>query len=130
MKRLAIILSVVALAIAAVLVSSCKKDPKQYTPEEVVKAAYDAYVAKDFETFFSYYNMPDDQRQAWIELMNEKCKSEDFNGIVDFSIKGSEINGDTATVTIWSKFADGTIQESPEQLVKTADGWKLKWIEK
>ena len=52
------------------------------------------------------------------------------NGIVDFSIKGSEINGDTATVTIWSKFADGTIQESPEQLVKTADGWKLKWIEK
>ena len=130
MTKLAIIVSVLAVGIAAVLANSCTKDPKHMSPVEVVEAAYNAYVAHDFKTFFSYYNMDEEQKAAWTETLETKSQSEDFNGITDFSIKGSSIDGDTATVQIWSKFKDGSIKESSEPLVKTPDGWKLKMIDK
>ena len=124
------IVAVIVLAIAAVLVTSCKKDPKRMTPVEVVEAAYNAYVAKDFVTFFSYYDMEPDLQAAWAETMTTKADSDDFNGIVDFSIKGSDVKEDTATVNVWTKFKDGTINDTNQDLVKTPDGWKMKWIDK
>lgn len=127
MKKIAIIISVVAVALAAVLVSSCKKDPKHMNPTEVVQAAYEAYINRDFKTFFSYYDMDAETQQAWAETLQTKAESDDFNGYTDFTIKDTKIDGDTAQVTLWAKDTKGTVTESVQDLVKTADGWKMKW---
>ncbi len=127
MKRFAIIVSVVAVALAAVLVSSCKKDPKHMNPTEVVQAAYEAFVNKDFKTFFSYYDMEPDVQQGWAETLTAKASSDDFNGYTDFTIKDTKIEGDTALVTMWVKDSKGVVDETVQKLVKTPDGWKMHW---
>jgi hypothetical protein len=127
MKKLAIILSVAAVALAAVLVTSCKKDPKHMNPTEVVQAAYDAFIAKDFATFFSFYDMTPDVQQAWTETLTNKAKTEDFNGYTDFTIKESKIDGDTATVKLWVKDSKGVVDETNQKLIKTPNGWKMEW---
>ena len=130
MKRIAIIVSVIVVALAAVLVTSCKKDPKNMTPEEVVQAAFDAYVAKDFKTFFSYTDLTAEDQAAWTETFDKKVDEGTLTTYSDFSVKGSTISGDTASVNLWAKDSEGKITETSYSLVKLPSGWKIKWLSK
>lgn len=130
MKKILIIVSVIAVAISAILVTSCKKDPKNMTPAEVVEAAYTAYCANDFKTFFSYTDLTPADQAKWVESLDAKVKDGSFTTYSDFSVKDTKIEGDTATVSLWAKDSEGKITEQTQSLVKLPSGWKIKWIAK
>lgn len=91
------------------------------TPEAVVKKAYDAMLALDFETSMSCYKNPDAELGEFAgagsvsdivnmaaggeELSETQVKlvekfTKDIMGLISYEIKGSVINGNTAEVTV------------------------------
>jgi len=119
MRKFLAVLSIAGLALMA-----CGGGGGASSPEDAVKGMFDAMKSGDIDAMAQY--MPEDQRSEITEMSDEE--KEMVQGMlammsaIEYEIKGSEIDGDVAVVTIEITFM-GETEEEDVELMKENGVW-------
>lgn len=109
MKKLLCAILALALTFS---VAGCAGAAPETKPDEAVKGFFEAAKQFDFAAMNKFVNpdkpidesslnMEDESEKAFVDYFKENAKK------ITYSIKGSEVSGDTATVTVDCKYIDG-----------------------
>ena len=129
MKKILVVCSILVV-LASVFAISCNKEnqPKVMEPKDVVSAAMDAFIAQDYKTFWSYFDLPDARKNELQEAYQTKADNGDITPMKSYTILSTsmdEIN-QTATVNVKYNYANGKTSDPAEwQLVKKDGKWKI-----
>lgn len=119
MRKILAVLSIAGLAIMA-----CGGGGGASSPEDAVNGMFDAMKSGDIDAMAQY--MPEDQRSEITEMSDEE--KEMVQGMlammsaIEYEIKGTEIDGDVAVVTIEITFM-GETEEEDVELMKENGVW-------
>jgi len=119
MRKFLAVLSIAGLALMA-----CGGGGGASSPEDAVKGMFDAMKSGDIDAMAQY--MPEDQRSEITEMSDEE--KEMVQGMlammsaIEYEIKGTEIDGDVAVVTIEITFM-GETEEEDVELMKENGVW-------
>ncbi len=115
MRKILAVLSIAGLALMA-----CGGGGGASSPEDAVKGMFDAMKSGDIDAMAQY--MPEDERSEITEMSDEE--KEMVQGMlammsaIEYEIKGTEIDGDVAVVTIEITFMGETEEEDVELMLE------------
>ncbi|NOQ21812.1 MAG: DUF4878 domain-containing protein [Candidatus Aegiribacteria sp.] len=94
------------------------------SPEDTVNGMFDAMKSGDIDAMAQY--MPEDERSEITDMSDEEKEMVEgmltMMSAIEYEIKGTEINGDIAVVTIEINFM-GEIDESDVELMLENGSW-------
>ena len=96
-------------------------------PKEVVCSALDAFIADDFDTFWSYFDLTDAKKAELVALYNEKVESGGMNKMTGYQILSTSMDEATqeATVKVKYSYEESDPSEGDWPLVKKDGKWKI-----
>lgn len=115
---------IAVLSIAGLVFMACGGGGGASSPEDAVKGMFDAMKSGDIDAMAQY--MPEDERAEITEMSDEE--KEMIQGMlammsaIEYEIKGTEIDGDVAVVTIEITWM-GETEEEDVELMKENGVW-------
>ena len=119
MRKILAVLSIAGLALMA-----CGGGGGASSPEDAVNGMFAALKSGDIDAMVQY--MPEDERSEITDMSDEEKEMVEgmlvMMSAIEYEIKGSEIDGDVAVVTIEISFM-GEIEEEEVELMLENGSW-------
>ena len=115
---------IIAIAVASVCLYSCTSTSKG--PEKVAKQAIEALQKADYDAYAATFNLSSSDQKMLAGMVEEKMKEQldKKGGIKSYKITDTQIEEDSAKVTVNIVYKDGSAENQDMKFTKVNDEWK------